>query len=92
MQAPLKTITLLDAQHIPTHLHDACLAIDEEFPLHYDTAIVRVPDDGNLFSEWLKTLGFTFTHQDKYPANLKISKKQRAALEVKYDYIAVRGT
>lgn len=67
MNAPnsvLKSIFMLDASHLPDHpdMEIACLDIDSEFPLHCATGIVRVPDDGNIFSEWLKTQGFQFTN------------------------------
>ena len=57
----LKKIFSLRAEKIPNHLYDACMKIDDEFPLHYDTGIVRIVDDGNPFAEWLKKQGFQFT-------------------------------
>ena len=56
----LEQIFALHARHIPNGMDDDCLDIDDEFPLHYATGIVSVPDNGNPFSEWLKTIGFKF--------------------------------
>jgi len=63
----LKNIFALDACHIPHHLNDVCLDVDDEFPLHYDTGIVRIVDDGNAFAEWLKPLGFQFNESHSTP-------------------------
>ena len=62
----LKTIFALDALHIPGNMQDVCLDIDDEFPLHYSNGIVRICDNGNPFSEWLKTIGFKFHNKSKY--------------------------
>ncbi len=56
----LKKIFAIDACHIPHDMQDDCMDINDEFPLHYATGIVRVPDNGNRFSEWMKTIGFQF--------------------------------
>lgn len=59
-QPILEKIFALDAGDIPRDLQDICLEIDDEFPLHYSNSIVQIEDDGNAFSEWLKTIGFIF--------------------------------
>jgi len=79
----LDQIFALDASHIPDGMDIACLDINDEFPLHYDTGIVRIPDNGNPFSEWLKTIGFKFT---KTTTDWKTKKPQG------WDYLAVWGT
>ncbi len=58
----VQKLQAIDAVDIPCELTDACMDIDDEFPLHYSNGIVRVEDDGNPFSEWLKTsTNFKFT-------------------------------
>ncbi len=57
----IKTIQAIEAGDIPPELEDLCLDIDDEFPLHYVNGIVKVYDDGNQFSEWLKKEGYKFS-------------------------------
>ena len=66
-------IQALDALDIPhsESMIDACMDIDDEFPLHYSNGIVQLYDDGNEFSEWLKTIGFKF-EEDKLFTHLAV--------------------
>lgn len=64
----LKKIFAIDASDIPTELIDACSDIDDEFPLHCANGIVSIPNDGNPFSEWLKTKGFVFSKKTEFLA------------------------
>lgn len=75
----LKKIFALDAGKIPSELEDICLQIDDDFPLHYNSGIVLLEDDGNAFCEWLKVHGFTFNN-----------KGYNGAPD--YDWLAVWGT
>ena len=61
----LEKIFYLDAIYIPSDFYDICMDIDDEFPLHYSNGVVRVYDDGNKFSEWLKTIGFDFEGEER---------------------------
>jgi hypothetical protein len=63
----LEPIFAINAVHIPQSMNDECLDIDDEFPLHYATGIVRIVDSGKPFPEWLKTLGFQFPHSHSTP-------------------------
>ena len=69
---PLTTIVALNAIDIPYEMADACLDIDDEFPLHYANGIVQVYDDGNPFSEWLKSHGFKFKDDKSRPSDLAV--------------------
>ena len=51
MSNVLQTIFAINASDIPYGMREACMNIDDEFPLHYSTGIVKVPDNGNEFSE-----------------------------------------
>jgi hypothetical protein len=62
----LEKIFAIRAEEIPNQLYDACLEINDEFPLHYDYGIVRVVDNGNPFAEWLKKQGFAFDQKPWY--------------------------
>ena len=63
----IKHIQAIDAGDIPDELVDKCLDIDDEFPLHYSNGIVRMYDDGNPVSEWLKSVGFIFEDKNGTP-------------------------
>jgi hypothetical protein len=78
----LEPIFAIEATHIPNDMYDECLDIDDEFPLHYATGIVRIEDSGKPFPEWLKTLGFQFSYNHgsaKFP-------------EPNFGWLAVWGT
>lgn len=60
MMTPISSIQAINASDIPDELVDVCLEINPEFPLHYSTGLVSLWDDGNAFSEWLKSQGFKF--------------------------------
>jgi len=62
----LKNVQTIYAGDIPNELQDVCLDINDEFPLHYATGLVQVEDNGNSFSEWLKTIGFKFDEDNLY--------------------------
>lgn len=66
MNNKIQTIQAINAEDIPPELEDVCLDIDDEFPLHYSKGIVRIQDDGNLFSEWLKEQGYIFPDDKKW--------------------------
>ena len=56
----LEKIFAIRAEDIPNELYDACMEIDDEFPLHYSCGIVRVVDNENSFAKWIKKQGFVF--------------------------------
>lgn len=64
----IRQIQAIDAKDIPPDLIDACLEIDDEFPLHYATGLVSIhkEDDGNPFVEWLKSEGFKFSQEENW--------------------------
>ena len=47
----LKKIYFIYARGIPNKFQDDCLDIDDEFPLHDSTGVVRLYDDNNPFVE-----------------------------------------
>ena len=54
----ISTIQAINAEHIPDELEDECEA--QGIYLHGNCEMHSVQDDGNPFSEWLKTQGFIF--------------------------------
>lgn len=58
----MKRIWTVDALDFPEELNEYCAEHDIE--THYQNDIVDVIDDGNPFSEWLKTQGFKFKKND----------------------------
>ena len=59
-------IPMVEAGDFPSEVED--YAIDREWEIHYQSDTVRVKDDGNVFSEWLKQNGFVFTKKYQYVA------------------------
>lgn len=55
----LQTIAVVDAVDFPD---DVERYIEDElhYPTHYQSDIIQVEDDGNVFSEWLKDIGYEF--------------------------------
>lgn len=68
MKQPLEQIFYIDAGDIPHELEDDCLDIDDEFPLHYSTGVVRIDKDQskNPFVMWLVELGFKFDQRGDF--------------------------
>ncbi len=63
----LVKIWAIDAGDIPPELEDACLELDDEFPLHYSTGIVQIWGDrmDNPFVKWLIVQGWEPPGQDR---------------------------
>ena len=60
----LKTIQYIDREDIPK---DVVEHLDEEgIYLQELPSIISVTDDGNPFSEWLKTQGFVFSRKPNW--------------------------
>ena len=59
----LEQIQVIDAREIPADVLDYC--VEHEIETHYQHGIYYIEDDGNIFSEWLKTQGYEF--DEKYP-------------------------
>lgn len=62
----MKMIPMVEASNMPTEVEDYC--IEREWGIHYQGDCKVVTDDGNVFSEWLKQQGFTFTEKYQYVA------------------------
>ena len=58
MDAKVKMIPMVDACDMPMEVLDYCDT--KEIPTHYQSAVAFIPDDGNVFAEWLKRLGVEF--------------------------------
>lgn len=54
----MRKITCVDATDFPSEVDDYCT--DNEISTHYQSDVVVVSDDGNVFAEWLKKEGHVF--------------------------------
>lgn len=59
MGTALGVVTTVDAQDMPQEVEEYCDAHD--ISTHCGTEMYWIEDDGNAFSEWLKSLGYIFT-------------------------------
>lgn len=60
MLSPLITmVPVVDAIDMPQEVEDYC--VEHEINTHYSTELYLIEDDGNVFAEWLKSLGYKFT-------------------------------
>jgi len=51
-------IACIDARNLPGDVEDYC--VDQEISTHYQNDVAIIKDDGNVFSEWLKSKGYKF--------------------------------
>lgn len=75
----LELIPWLDAINFPQEVLDYCE--DNDIPIHCDSDIVRVEDDGNVLAEWIKE-----TYDYEFVKFLSFGDKHG------YGYFAVSGT
>mgnify|MGYP005831644559 CR=1 FL=1 len=62
--AEIRPIASVDAGDFPPEVEQQFLDNDWS-GLHYQNDIIQVEDDGSPFPEWLKSIGYVFTDEDK---------------------------
>lgn len=62
MTSLVTMIPSVDARDFPPAVDDYC--VDKEISTHYQNDVVYIEDDGNVFAEWLKSIGFDFNGED----------------------------
>ena len=54
----MEMVQCVNAEDMPEEVEEWCS--NREISTHYENGLHQVEDDGNPFSEWLKTQGFKF--------------------------------
>lgn len=61
-----KQAIVIDARDIPNSVEIQNWLSDREIYTHYSNSLFSVLNDGNPFSEWLKSEGYKFNKKSKY--------------------------
>jgi hypothetical protein len=69
-ESKIKMIQSVDCCDMPDEVEDYC--IEMEYSTHYQNDIICVEDDGNVLSEWLKSIGFKFDEDKKWGTHVAL--------------------
>lgn len=62
MSEILRMVQSVNASDMPVDVDQWCM--DNDISTHYVTTMYNVYDDGNVFSEWLKSIGYDFKGEE----------------------------